>query len=92
MNDDKAAKAKLAEDRRHNEEMEKAARGDGIFLDQTQALKSGRGLREALHGVADKIGDLEDESKKKVAEVLESVTPFFKVSKQGNGLFLDPKI
>ena len=79
----------LQEQRRHNKAIEKAAHGEGIFLNPYK----GKALKDILTPIVDKIDGLEQEGKNKVLKAVKSLKPFFKIfeDKQGNGLYLQPK-
>ena len=70
--------------------MEKqAARGDGIFLEPYK----GNALKDILAPVIDKIDGLEQDGRKHISHVIESLKPFFKIyePKDGTGIFLEPR-
>ena len=82
----------LKEQRRHNKVMEKAREtkeGEGIFLNPYK----GKGLKEVLVPVIDKVEGLEQEGKRQIKSVIKALTPFFKIYevKDGSGVFLEPR-
>ena len=79
----------LKEQRRHNEAIEKGLHeGKGIFLNPYK----GKGLKDILLPVIDKIDGVEQEGKKQIKGVIKALTPFFKIYdvKDGSGIFFEP--
>ena len=79
----------LAEQRRHNREVERLTYGNGVYLNPYK----GKSLKDILSPIVDKIDGLETEGKKSVRKTIKALSPFFKIfeSKDGNGLYLSPK-
>ena len=82
----------LKEQKRHNKVMEngrETKEGEGIFLNPYK----GKGLKEVLVPVIDKVEGLEQEGKRQIKSVIKALTPFFKIYevKDGSGVFLEPR-
>ena len=80
----------LKEQRRHNEAIEKGLHeGKGIFLNPYK----GKGLKDILLPVIDKLDGVEQEGKKQIKGVIKALTPFFKIYevKDGSGIYLEPR-
>ena len=79
----------LKEQRRHNEAIEKGLHeGKGIFLNPYK----GKGLKDILLPVIDKLDGVEQEGKKQIKGVIKALAPFFKIYevKDGSGIYLEP--
>ena len=79
----------LAEQLRHNKEVERLTYGHGVYLNPYK----GKSLKDILTPIVDKIDGIETEGKKSVRKTIKALSPFFKIfeSKDGNGLYLSPK-
>ena len=64
--------------------------GNGIYLNPYK----GKGLKEMLIPIVDKIDGVEEEGKKQIRKAIKTLTPFFKIyeDKEGNGIFLNPRL
>ena len=91
--DKKANDIKNEEEARHNREMEKIAKGDGvnkagngIYLSPYQ---KGNGLKETIRDFVNAT-KLDDIGKKAFRNVLKNVSDYVGLEKQGNGIFMNP--
>ena len=89
VNDKAADDAKIAEQMRHNKEVERLASGHGVYLNPYK----GKSLKDILTPIVDKIDGIETEGKKSIRKTVQALSPFFKIfeSKDGNGIYLSPK-
>jgi hypothetical protein len=81
--DKKAADIKQEEEIRHNTELEKIARGDGIYLNPDELNKLGEGIKEFVNN-----SKLDPIGKKALRNILTNLRSHFKIERQGNGLYL----
>lgn len=92
--DKKSNDLKQEEEKRHNIELEKAARGEGIvesngiFMNPPNSWKSyGMSL-----DVKDFVNNskLDDIGRKSLRNILKNLSSYFKIEKQGEGIFMQP--
>jgi hypothetical protein len=76
---------KQEEDKRHNMEMEKIAKGDGLFLNPWKGYGMSLDVKDFVNG-----SDLDDIGKKSLRNILKNLSTHFKIEKKGKGLFLSP--
>jgi hypothetical protein len=70
--------------------VKETAEGKGMYLD-TFSKKNGGNITDFLLPVIASIQNVEDEGRNAISSILSKLTPFFKISKTGDGLFLRPK-
>ena len=83
--DKKAEENKLKEEQRHNTEMEKVARGEGMFLTPWKNYGMDIGVKDFINSSC---SGLDDISKKSFKEIIKHLSSHFKIEKQGDGLYL----
>ena len=86
VNDNKANELNLRETERHNKQLEKIAKGDGLHLNP---WKGNGGLKETVTDFLDKI-QIEAEGKKALKNIFKNIADTIKIEKQGEGLYLSP--
>ena len=82
--DKKSNDANLEEEKRKNNELIKAAKGDAIFLNP---WKNGMSLdvKEFING-----SGLDDIGKKSLRNIIKNISTNFKIERQGNSIYLSP--
>ena len=89
MIDKKANDAKLEEEKRHNVELEKAARGDGLFLNP---YKEGAGyLKQVIKDFSNTL-NTDEVGRKTIRNILKNMSDYVRIQQErnGNGLYLQP--
>lgn len=89
MIDKKANDAKLEEEKRHNVELEKAARGEGLFLNP---YKEGAGcLKQVIKDFTNTL-NTDEVGRKTIRSILKNMFDYVRIRQErnGNGLYLQP--
>jgi hypothetical protein len=74
---------KLEEEKRHNLEIEKAASGDGIYLNPWKGYGMGLDIKDWINN-----SKLNDIAKKSLRQIIKNLSEHFKIERQGEGIFL----
>ena len=85
VNDKKAQDEAMKEERRHNKEIEKLAKGSSLYLQPP----IGNGVKDAIKDFA-KRSQLEEHGKRALKNVLYNLADSISVQKQGEGIYLSP--
>ena len=81
----KAKEKELEEQKRNNLELEKLARGDGMYINPWKSYGMSLDVKDFINN-----SKLDDSGKKSLRNIIKNLSDNFKIETKGNGLFLSP--